>query len=64
MCVFFQEHSQFTRHQGKKEAISFTRSYHLHPLHRQLVISRVFSAERSLLHVTSGGHEPSTLTSH
>ena len=56
MCVFFQEHSQFTRHQGKEEAISFTPSYHLHPLHRQLVISRVFSAERSLLHVTSGGH--------
>ena len=43
--LFFQEHSQFTGQQGKKEAISLTSLYHFHPFHRNLDISQVIIAE-------------------
>ena len=49
--VFFHEHSQFTRHQGKGEVISLTPLYHFHPLYRHLEVSRAIAAESSPLHV-------------
>ena len=53
MLVFFHEHPQFTGQQGKGEAISLTPLYHFHPLHRNLGISRVITAESSPLHIAS-----------
>ena len=32
--VFFNEHSRFTRQQGKGESIYLTPLYHFHPLHK------------------------------
>ena len=52
--VFFHEHSQFTGQQGKGEiAISLTLLFNFHPLHRDLDISRVITAERSSPYIVS-----------
>ena len=51
--VFLQEHSWFTRQQGKGEAISLTPLYHFHPLHRHLHISGPITVESSPLHIAS-----------
>ena len=52
--VFFHEHSQTTGLQGKGESISLISHY----LHRHLDISWAITAESSLLHIASTGHEP------
>ena len=51
--VFFYKHSRITGLQGKGEGISLTPHYHFHPFHRHLDISRVITAESSLLHIAS-----------
>ena len=53
ISCFFYEHSRFIGQQGKGEAISLTPLFHFHPPHIHLEISRVISAESSLLHITS-----------
>ena len=49
--VFFHEHSRITGLQGKGESIFLTRYYHLHPLQRQLDISRAIPVESSPPHI-------------
>ena len=51
--VFFLDHSWITWLQGKGEGISLTPHYHFHLLHRHLDISRVITAESSLLPIGS-----------
>ena len=55
ICVFFPEHLQFTKQQGKVDAISLTPVYHFNPLHRYIDIIRAITAESSPLHLTSSG---------
>ena len=50
---FFHEHSRFTGQERKGEATSLTPLYHFHPLHRNLDISRVITAESSPQHIAS-----------
>ena len=53
----FHEHSRFTGQQGKREAISLTPLYHLHPLPRDLEIGQALAghttAENSPLHIAN-----------
>ena len=51
--VFFDEHSQFTEQQGKREGIYLTPLYYFHSLHRHLDISRTITADSSPLHIAS-----------
>ena len=51
--VFLHDYSRFTGQQGKGKAISFTRLYHFHPLHRHLDISRAITPESSPLCIDS-----------
>ena len=51
--VFFHEHSQFMRQQGKGEHIYWTPLYDFRLLHRHLDISRAITAESSPLHIAS-----------
>ena len=46
--VSSHEHSRFTGHQGKEEAIALTPLYRFHLLHRHLHISQVITPEISL----------------
>ena len=50
---FFHKHSRFTWQQRKGEGIYLTPLYHFHPLHRQLDIIKVITAESSSLHIAS-----------
>ena len=59
--VFFHEHSRFTGQQGKGEGIYLTPLYHFHPLYRHLDISRVISAESSLLHIAGSRNRTENL---
>ena len=51
--VFFPQDSRFTGQEGKREATSLTLPCHFHPIHIQLDISRVITAESSPLHIAS-----------
>ena len=51
--VFFHEHSRMTGLQGKRQGISLTPHYHLHPLHRHLNISRAITKDSLPLHIAS-----------
>ena len=59
--VFFHEHSRITGLQRKGEDISLTPHYHFHPLHTNLDISRVITAEGSPLHIASSRTRTGTL---
>ena len=50
---FFHKHSRFTGEQEKGDAISLISLYHVHPLYRNLDISRAISAESSPLYIAS-----------
>ena len=50
--VFFQKHPRFTGQQRKGEVIYLTPFYNVHPLHRNLDISRAIT-ESSPLHIAS-----------
>ena len=50
---FFCKHSRFTGHQGKGVFIFLTPLYYFRPLHRQLNMSRAFTADSSPLHIAS-----------
>ena len=49
--IFFHEHSQFTEHQGKREAFSLTPFYLLHSFHRHLDISHMITVDYSPPHI-------------
>ena len=53
MWIFFDEDSRSTELQGKREGISLTPHYHLHPFHRHLDFSRAITAESLPLHIAS-----------
>ena len=48
--IFFYELSIITGQQGQGEAISLTPLYHFHPLHRNIDISPVITAELTSAH--------------
>ena len=50
MWVFFHEHSRFTGQKSKREVISLTPLYYLHPLQRHLDISQMITSEDTPLH--------------
>ena len=53
LCFPLHVHSRITGLQGKREGISLTHHYHIHPLHRHLTIGRGIVTESSPLHIAS-----------